>query len=220
MHRSRAKLDSSAKGFVVLAGSRRVVVVVCALLAVAAVPSAAAAEGRIRATGVSSVEDPKGDVKNDEGGAAAQPEADIVSAGAENRGGDIVFTVLVDRPTDPKTTKNWEGGATVAAWGVETSGDDTPDYLVAFGQSDDGQLAVSVAKLDDQAGTAAPCTGTASLGPQGQYVATVPVGCLGDPASFRYAAAMAWDTDPSNAEAPAVGDSAPDNDSLAGPVTK
>ncbi|HEV3364588.1 MAG TPA: hypothetical protein VG795_10720 [Acidimicrobiia bacterium] len=203
-----------------LAGSRRVVIALCSLLAVAAFPAGAGAHGRIRPMGVSSVEDPKGDVKNDEGAAATQPEADIVIAGAENRGSDVVFTILVDRPTDPKTTKNWEGGATVAAWGVETSGDDTPDYLVAFGRGDNGELAVQAAKLDDQAGTATPCAGTAGLGPRGEFVATVPVGCLGDPASFRYAAAMAWDTDPSNAEAPAVGDSAPDNEKLAGPVTR
>ncbi len=203
-----------------LAGSRRVVVVLCSLLAVAAVPAFALADGRIRPTGVSSVNDPKGDVKNDEGGAAAQPEADIVTAGAENRGSDVVFTLLVDRPTDPATTKNWEGGATVAAWGVDTTGDNTPEYLVAFGRGDNGQLAVQVARVDDQGGSAAPCAGTASLGPQGEFVATVPTGCLGDPASFRYAAAMAWDTDPANAEAPAVGDSAPDGDDLAGPVAK
>ena len=203
-----------------LAGSRRVVVALCSLLAVAAVPASALADGRIRPAGVSSVDDPKGDVKNDEGGAAAQPEADIVRAGAENRGGDVVFTLLVDRPTDPTTTKNWEGGATVAAWGVDTTGDNTPEYLVAFGRGDNGQLAVQVARVDDQAGSAAPCAGTAGLGPQGEFVATVPAGCLGDPASFRYAAAMAWDTDPANAEAPAVGDSAPDGDDLAGPVAK
>lgn len=201
-------------------GSRRVVVALCALLAVAAVPSSAGAEGRIHPTGVSSVNDPKGDVKNDEGGAAAQPEADIVTAGAENRGSDVVFTLLVDRPTDPKSTKNWEGGSTLAAWGVETSGDNSPDYLVAFGRDDKGQLTVQVARTDDQAGTAAPCAGTASLGPKGEFVATVPAGCLGNPASFRYAAAMAWDTDPTNDNAPSVGDSAPDNDNLAGPVTK
>lgn len=203
-----------------LVGSRRAVVALCSLLAVAAVPTSAVADGRIRPTGVSSVSDPKGDVKNDEGASAAQPEADIVTAGAENRGSDVVFTVLVDRPTDPKTTKNWEGGATAAAWGVDTSGDDTPDFLVAFGRADNGELAVQVARLDDQAGAAAPCSGTASLGPQGEFVATVPAGCLGDPASFRYAAAMAWDTDPANDEAPAVGDSAPDGDNLAGPVAK
>jgi hypothetical protein len=204
----------------VLAGSRRAVVALCSLLTVAAVPASAVAEGRIHPTGVSSVDDPKGDVKNDEGAAAAQPEADIVRVGAEYRGGDVVFTVLVDRPTDPRTTKNWEGGATVAAWGVDTTGDNTPDFFVGFGRGDDGQLAAQATRLDDQTGTAAPCAGTAGLGPQGEFVATIPAGCLGDPAAFRYAAAMAWDTDPANEEAPAVGDSAPDNDNLAGPVAK
>jgi hypothetical protein len=204
----------------VLAGSRRAVVALCSLLAVAAVPASALAEGRIRPTGISSVNDPRGDVKNDEGGAATQPEADIVTVSAENRGSDIVFTMLVDRPTDPRTTKNWEGGSSAAAWGVESSGDNNPDYLVAFGRADNGQLAVEASRVDDQAGNSAPCAGTASLGPNGEFVATVPVGCLGDPASFRYAAAMAWDTDPSNDNAPAVGDSAPDGDNLAGPVTK
>lgn len=204
-----------------LAGSRRAVVALCSLLAVAAVPTAAGADpARIRPTGISSVSDPKGDVKNDEGAAVAQPEADIVTAGAEYRGSDVVFTLLVDRPTDPNTTKNWEGGSTLAAWGVDGNGDNTPEYFVAFGRGDNGQLAVRVAKLDDQAGAAEACTGTASLGPQGEFAATVPAGCLGDPGSFRYAAAMAWDTDPANDEAPAVGDSAPDGDNLAGPVGK
>ena len=202
------------------AGSRRVVVALCALLAVAAVPSPAGADGRIRPAGVSSVNDPKGDVKNDEGGAAAQPEADIVTAGAENRGNDVVFSLLVDRPTDPRSTKNWEGGSTLAAWAVETSGDNNPDYVVAFGRDDKGQLSVWVGRNEAGESGTPPCTGTASLGPKGEFVATVPAGCLGNPASFRYAAAMAWDTDPANDNAPSVGDSAPDNDNLAGPVTK
>ncbi len=203
-----------------LAGSRHVVVALCSLLAVAAVPAAAVADEQIRPTGTSSVNDPKGDVKNDEGAAAVQPEADIVTAGAEYRGTDVILSLLVDRPTDPTTTKNWEGGGTVAAWGVDANGDNTPEYFVAFGRADNGQLAVRVAKLDDQAGATDACTGTATLGPQGEFVATVPAGCLGDPASFRYAAAMAWDTDPTNDQAPTVGDSAPDGDNLAGPVTK
>jgi hypothetical protein len=165
--RPRAYPVSSAKEFLVRAGSRRVGVVLCSLLAVAAAPTAAVADGRVHATGVSnSVNDPKGDVKNDDGGAATQPEADIVAAGAEDRGNDVVFTVLVDRPTDPKTTKNWESG-TAAAWGVDTNGDNTPEYLVAFGRDEKGQLAVQVARVDDQPGTAAPCAGTASLGPKG-----------------------------------------------------
>jgi hypothetical protein len=65
-----------------------------------------------------------------------------------------------------------------------------------------------------------PRAGTPSRGPKGEFVATVPAGCLGDPGSFRYGAAMSWDTDPANDSAPAVGDSAPDGDALAGPVTK
>jgi hypothetical protein len=212
--------DSSAKEFLVLAGSRLVGVALCSLLAVAVAPSAAVADGRVRATGVSdSVNDPRGDVKNDDGAAVTQPEADVVTAGAEDRGNDIVFTLLVDRPTDPQTTKNWEGG-TAAAWGVDTNGDNTPEYLVAFGRGENGQLAVQVARVDNQPGAAAPCGGTGSLGPKGEFVATVPAGCLGDPASFRYAAAMSWDTDPANGNAPAVGDSAPDGDNLAGPVAK
>src|SRR5207244_1042725 len=138
-----------------------------------------------------------------DGGAGNQPEADVVSAGAEDRGNDVVFTLLVDRPTDPKTTKNWEG-STGAAWEVDTNGDNAPEYLVAFGRNQNGQLAVQVARVDNQAGAAAGCAGTASLGPKGEFVATVPAGCLGDPASFRYGAAMSWDTDPANDNAPAV----------------
>lgn len=202
-----------------LAGSRRVVAA-SVLLAVVAVPAGALADGSIRAAGVSdAVSDPKGDVKNDEGGAAAQPEADIVTAGADHRGGDIVFTVLVDRPTDPNSTNNWTG-ATMAAWGVDTSGDNTPEYLVAFGRDENGRLAVEAGRLDDESGATAACAGTAGLGPQGEFVATVPASCLGDPASLRYAAAMSWDTDPANESAPSVGDIAPDGDNLAGPVTK
>jgi hypothetical protein len=203
----------------VLAGSRPVAVALCSLLAVAAAPTAALADGRVHATAASnSIDDPKGDVRNDDGAAAAQPEADIVTASAQNQGNDTVFTLLVDRPTDPKTTKNWEGG-TIAAWTVDTNGDNTPEYLVAYGRDGNGQPAVQVARVDDQAG-AARCAGTASLGSKGEFVATVPAGCLGDPASFRYAAAMSWDTDPANENAPAVSDSAPDGDNLAGPVTK
>ena len=203
--------------FVVLSGSRRALVALCSLLSVAAGP-AALAEGPIHATGASnSVSDPKGDVKNDDGAAANQPEADIVSAGAEHRGREVVFTLLVDRPTDPNTTKNWEG-ATMAAWGVDTNGDNAADYLVAFGRGENGQLAVKVARADGQAAT--PCAGTAALGPKGEFVATVPAGCLGDPGSFRYGALMSWDTDPANENAPSVSDSAPDGDGLAGPVAK
>lgn len=199
--------------------SRRLVVALCSLLAVVAAPTAATAEGQFHATGASnSVNDPKGDVKNDNDAAANQPEADIVAAGAEDRGKDIAFSLLVDRPTDPATTKNWEG-STGVTWTVDTNGDNTPEYFVAFGRDEKGQPAVQVVKVDGKA-PAAACTGTASRGPKGEYVATVTAGCLGDPASFRYAAAMSWDTDPSNDNAPSVSDNAPDGDSLAGPVTK
>jgi hypothetical protein len=204
----------------VRAGSRRVVVMLCSLLAVAAAPTAALAGGSFHAAGASnSVNDPKGDVKQDDGGAASQPEADILAAGADDRGNDVVFTLLVDRPTNPSTTKNWEGG-TGAVWALDTNGDNSPDYLVAFGRNQQGQLAVQAARVDGQGGTPTPCAGTGSLGPKGEFVATVPGSCLGNPASFRYAAAMSWDTDPANDNAPSVSDSAPDGDNLAGPVTK
>jgi hypothetical protein len=183
---------------------------------VTAAPTVAGADGRIRPMGVSdSVTDPKGDVKNEDGMGVTQPEADIVSAGAEDRGADIVLRLLVDHPTDPATTKNWEGD-TVAAWAIDNTGDDQPEYAVAFVRDANGALGVQVSGAD---GTSSAC-GTASIGPDGSYVATVPAGCLGDPGSFRYAAAMAWDTDPANDSAPAVGDTAPDGDTFSGPVTK
>jgi len=175
-------------------------------------------DGRFRTAAAtsSSITDRRGDVKSESGGAATQPEADIVAAGAENRGTELVFTLLVDRPTDPATTKNWEG-STSAGWGLDTTGDNNPDYVVALGRNDSGRFGVEVGRPDDESG-ATLCTGTAALGPNREYTATIAAGCVGSPASFRYVAAMAWDTNPDNDEAPVVGDTAPDLGSLAGPV--
>src|SRR5438067_1436992 len=90
---------------------------VCSSLLFTLAPAAAPGTRAARAasgssTSSSSITDRRGDVKDENDATAAQPEADIVAAGATDRGGDLVFTLLVDRPTDPTTTRNWEGGPT------------------------------------------------------------------------------------------------------------
>ena len=79
-------------------------------------------------------------------------------------------------------------------------------------------------RLNDSAPTFQTCAGSAALERDGGFVATVPVSCLGDPASIGYVADMRWDTDPTNDEATddtgVVTDMAPDDGMPAGPVTK
>ncbi|HVW33173.1 MAG TPA: hypothetical protein VHL53_11590 [Acidimicrobiia bacterium] len=155
-----------------------------------------------------SITDARGDVKNDSDAPAAQPEADILSTTVDYRSDGIVFSMLVDRPTDPATDPHWSNaGTTGALWLIDTNGDKTADYVVALAQDDAGHYAAAVGKpTDDNPG----CLGTAGRGPNGEFTATVPAGCIGTPASFRFVAVMSWDTDPNNDSAPVMGDAAPD----------
>jgi hypothetical protein len=203
--------------------SRRVAVALCTLLASAG-SSPALAEGRFRATAVShSVHDRSGDTEDIDDKVVDQPEADILDAGAEHRGGDIVFTMKVARPTDPTTTRNWEG-RTRAAWIIYTNDARNPDYLVNFARDETGQLAVRSEQLfGHEVGRS--CPGRAALDSNGAFVATVLASCFGDPGSIRYSADMRWDTDPTNDEytddTGIVTDRAPDDGANpAGPVTK
>ena len=141
--------------------SRRLAVLLCSSLAVTLAPTAARAEpdGRFRTAAAtsSSITDRRGDVKSESGGAATQPEADIVAAGAENRGTELVFTLLVDRPTDPTTTKNWNG-ATSAGWGLDTTGDNKPDGIevLMLRRSSRGASVSSCSGAGTRARTSAP----------------------------------------------------------------
>ena len=195
--------------------SRRLAVVLSSLLAATLAPAAASAESAVLRTAASAHThtDGRGDVEGDNG-RVTQPEADILTAGGEFRGGDVVLTMLVDRPTNPATTANWNG-STFAAWALDTTGDNQGDSIVLFGL-DEGRRVVEVAKTESP--TEAQCEGVASLGPNQEYIAAVPAACVGNPTSFRYGAIMAWDTDPANDEAPVVGDTAPDGEAMAGPV--
>jgi ribosomal protein L24E len=199
----------------VLFRSRRLAAVAAVLSSSVALSLAPPVVTPAHAASSNTVADRKGDVKSESGAAATQPEADIVSAGAEYRGSDLVFSLLVDRPTDPATTKNWANST--AGWGLDTNGDNAADYLVALGRDDNNRVAVEVGKSNDDSG-ATLCTGTFAFGPQQAYTATIPAGCVGGPAAFRYIAVMAWDTNPDDENAPVVGDTAPELGSFAGPV--
>lgn len=161
-----------------------------------------------------SISDPRDDVEGNNGH-ANYAAADILEATAEHRGVQIVLSLLVDQPTDPNTTANWESATTFAGWHLDTDDDSLFDYLVVFRRNDSGPVGVDVYRV---ATGSVSCTGTATLGAHGEFVATVPAGCVGSPLSFRWVSFMSWDT-PEDSLAVRAHDNAPENGAPhAGPV--
>ena len=162
------------------------------------------------------VSDLDGDTQDNNWRLLYNGNADILETTATHRGVDIVLTVRVSYPSDPATTHNWESPYTFAAWQIDTDGDGLFDYQVHFRRGATGGAVVEVYR--NSTGSQI-CSGRASFGPQREYTATVPIGCLGNATAFWWQSAMIWDTNPDDTGAVKVHDNAPENGTAhAGPV--
>src|SRR5207249_3144435 len=162
------------------------------------------------------VSDLSGDTQDDNYRLHYDGNADVLETTATHRGVDIVLTVRVSYPSDPATTHNWESPYTFADWEIDTEGDGLFDYQVHFRRGASGRAVVDVYRVSTGSQI---CSGTAGLGPQREYTATVPIGCVGNATAFWWQSFMIWDTNPDNPSAVKDHDNAPENGSPhAGPV--
>lgn len=149
--------------------------------------------------------DPTGDTA-DEGGPVAEPRADIVEVCAEY-GDGLTIRVRPAEVTDPTTDPNWVEGLSGTGTGIDVDGDDALDYFLSY-LNVDGLRAV-VHDPDDP-DTTILCSGTASFDGTWFVAAGIAADCLGSPGSLRFAAALLYDTNHADPEAPVAGDIAPD----------
>ena len=193
---------------------RRGVVAAAWLLAVASMtaPARAADLPVWSATG-----DSIGDVTDGVGNVIAEARADLTYASATYRPDRIYLVASVAQPTDPRIDPNWADGASVDAWAIDTDGDDTPEYVVSLGASQ-GKL-IGVVSPGPNFDQPVACSVSPAFSPTGySYSVTFSPSCIGSPASFKWGAAMSYDTNPADPNAPVAEDAAPNGDAMAGPV--
>ena len=169
-----------------------------------------------RAAAASSISDGTGDVTtaDDASTPVNESRADVTAASAEYRPNEIALTLNVVKPTDPSSDANWNGGSSSALWGLDTTGDNDADYVVALINAGDF---ITAAVMPADSSDTVLCLGGATFDGS-TYTATIDPACIGNPASFTWFGAMYYDPNPANAEIPAVRDDVPDGDAMAGPV--
>jgi len=153
---------------------------------------------------VACLADPAGDTAA-EVAAAAEPRADIVEVCAEY-GDALTVRIRPVQATDPTSDRNWTEGFSAASVGVEVDGDESVDYLLFYENLGGLQAVVTDPDLNEL------CRGTATFDGTWFAAADVPADCLGSPDSLGFFAALFYDTDHADPEAPMVGDFAPDLD--------
>jgi hypothetical protein len=148
------------------------------------------------------------------------PRADITVATAEYRpGGDeIGLSLSVAEQVDPRTDPNWADGASVVGWTLDTNGDDNPDFGISYVVTSAGGLRAGVVDLTNP--NSLLCMARSATYATGTYSAVIDSNCIGAPTSFKWGAAVIYDTDAADENAPVVVDAVPDTDALAGPVVK
>lgn len=158
--------------------------------------------------------DPAGDTVNDENDSRLDvPEADVLRSSIEVVGKGIRLNAQVRKPTDPRTTRAWEGDEsdTGIEWELETTGDDKPEFSVEY-YIDSGKITGEVSRSSDNDDEPARCDVTsAAFSPEAGYTAVVDTGCVGSPDTVAYAVTFLYDTDPSQANGAVASDTAPDS---------
>lgn len=92
---------------------------------------APAGDGEARAAQVGECHaDPSGDVRELDGGAAAEPRADLLEH-CVRFGPTLAVSAQVAEPTHPEVDDNWRAG-TFVGWFVDTSGDGEGDVFIDF----------------------------------------------------------------------------------------
>ncbi|HVM41258.1 MAG TPA: Ig-like domain repeat protein [Acidimicrobiia bacterium] len=131
--------------------------------------------------------------------------ADINGFGA-GYGNELTLAVGIDCATNPTNDRGWEDGNTLAAWGIDTNGDDAEDYVALFGAFDNEPEAL----LLNQDASALVCVGRPVWNGAHVYRVTFANSCIGNPASIRIWAAFV--TPQGNSPAcSCMGDEAPDS---------
>src|SRR4051812_18868820 len=149
--------------------------------------------------------DPTGDTTEDDGTPHQDGRADITSFAMQWRTDDNIGAAMsIATGTNPST---WQG-VTGVGWAMDTTGDNAVDYIAVWVPGFVGVI--------DQFGN--PICGGRSFWDGGSgYAVLFSAACIGRPASIRFDASSAWDTNPNDENAPVVEDIAPDNPP-AGPI--
>ena len=170
--------------------------------------------GPVRGEAGTEVADPAGDTVNDDNDSRLDvPEADILRSSIEVVGNGIRLNVQVRKPTDPRTSRAWDGDEsdTGIEWELETTGDDKPDFSVEY-YIDSGKITGEVTRSSDNDDEPALCELTsATFSPEAGYTAMVETTCIRSPDSIAYAVTFLYDTDPSQANGVVASDTAPDS---------
>jgi ribosomal protein L24E len=140
-----------------------------------------------------------------------EPRADVVAASAEYQASAIVLRVRTAEPVDPRSS-GVDINNTSMQWSLDLNGDNNDDFQAEFGV-DNGALYGDVYK--DNAETAF-CSAPPSIDPDGSWVMSIPLSCLGNPKSFRWGGVMQFTR---TGQAAAPSDRVPDSGYL-GPVDK
>jgi hypothetical protein len=121
------------------------------------------------------VADPSGDVNDARG--------DAISASAEYLSNAIVLKVRTAQPVDFRSGTGMDPENSTINWALDVTGDSKGDYQIEFG----GESGALYADVYDNPDPSAPrkCTGTPSVAGDGSYVVSLPLNCVGNPASFR-----------------------------------
>lgn len=152
------------------------------------------------------------DKRRDEG------RADIVRTQAAYTASLIALNVETAQNVDPTRDGKWRSSSTFQAWELDVDGDAKVDFEVQYlFHEEDGTVAAGVSRVGDVE-TDSVCEAQAQYWPGGYAIGFDPA-CVGSPAAFSYRAKMYFDTDPANADAEVLTDTAP-NGGLSRPVTR
>ncbi len=160
-------------------------VALLAVMAFSATPVGAKANGvAAKQPAPDTVTDPEGDV--------SIPAGDILGSGFAQYTTSIIFGVKVKSPVDPATNSEWLNGTAAIRWGLDTDGDEFPDYLVVIGSGPQGTV---VASLSPVGTSDPPCLGAAAVVAGYGYTATFPTHCLPVGLKFQFRVQMHFAAD-------------------------
>jgi hypothetical protein len=133
-----------------------------------------------------SVTDPRGD--------AGDSRADITRVSASYNATTVSLSLKVVQPTNPKTDPAWtsDNGAAGAQWGIDTTGDENPEYVAFFEAGANGRLVADIVGNNDDFTAGQVCKGAAPRYTRGTYIVTAPASCLGSAPNIWVAAFMVY----------------------------
>jgi hypothetical protein len=142
------------------------------------------------------------------------PQGDLTGVGMLQNGSGTTFGVTVKAPTNPDTDPAWLAGSAAVGWYLDTNGNGLYEYLVLLGIG--VQSHKMLAFITDPTGNHRYCTAAPVFVAHVGYRVTAPAGCIPHLNTARFAACMAYTTDPNDMTPPT--DCAPNGQQL-GPPT-